>query len=264
MSISQEDIDAFEVPVREGSTLDDTFVVDLAGFEGPIDVLLELARTQKVDLRQVSILALVEQYLVFVAEAQKLRLELAADYLVMAAWLAYLKSRLLLPDDKNDEEPPAEELAARLSLQLQRLDAMRKMSVRLMAQDRMGVDVFPRGAPEGIKLVRQPRYYGTLFDLLKAYAQHAARTDDRPLEVARRPIYAMEAALERLNSLLGMALEWTLLQGFLPDDTTADEMVTESKVAATFAAALEIAREGRLEIHQDRHFGPLYLRKSAK
>lgn len=242
----------------------DVLIVDIGGFEGPLDVLLMLARTQKVDLRNISILELVEQYLVFIQEARRLRLELAAEYLVMAAWLAYLKSRLLLPPEEDEETPSAEELAARLQLRLQRLDAMREAGARLMARDRLGRDVFARGAPEGLKRVKLAIYDATLYELLKAYSIFARRGKHVPLTIHRRAVYSLEEAVERLSRLIGTAIKWTTLEAFLPDMGLSDAPPRRSAVASLFVAALELARQGKAEIQQDQTFGPLYLKGRAQ
>ena len=236
----------------------DRLGVDVDGSEGPLDVLLMLARTQKVDLRQISILALVEQYLAFIQEARRLRLELAADYLVMAAWLAYLKSRLLLPEEE-EEEPSAEEMAARLAHQLARLEAMREAAATLMARDRLGRDVFPRGRPESIQIVRKNMYDLTLYELLKAYGEHTVRTHITSLKFPKIEVFALEAALDRLQRMLGTTLEWTTLERFLPTDM-ADPKLKRSARASMFVAALELTRQGRADMQQMEHYGPLYVK----
>jgi segregation and condensation protein A len=234
--------------------------LEIDGFEGPLDVLLTLARTQKVDLTQISILELVEQYLKFVAAAKKLKLELAADYLVMAAWLAYLKSRLLLPKEEDDEEPTAEELAFRLQLRLQRLEAMREAGARLMARDRMGRDVFRRGKPEGLKLLKRGQYDTTMYELLKAYAENRQRFSVTEIRIERRPVFSLEDALERMNSMIGSKFSWAQLSEFLPD-TIKDKRLRKSALASMFAASLELARQGNADLRQMEAFGPLYLRQ---
>ena len=251
-----ENPDPFEAPVRAAPD-DEVLNLALDGWEGPLDLLLQLARHQRVDLAKISILALVEQYLEFIARARKLRLELAADYLVMAAWLAYLKSCLLLPKEAQ-EEPSAEELALRLQMQLQRLDAMREAGARLMARDQLGRDTFPRGAPEGLKVVRSSAYDVTLYELLRAYGDIRGRSEHRIYEIKRRPIFALEEALDRLESLLGVTIEWTDLARFLPE--TEDVSYRRSALASTFVAALELARQGRADLSQAEAFGPLHLR----
>jgi segregation and condensation protein A len=245
----------FEDVPQVGSA--DRLTLDLDGWEGPLDLLLTLARSQKVDLREISILALVEQYLAFIADAKKLRLEIAADYLVMAAWLAYLKSCLLLPKD-SEADPSPEELAMRLQLRLQRLAAMREAGARLMARDRMGRDVFPRGAPEGLRVVRHALWQADLYDLIAAYGSVRARTEPAIHMVHRRPVMTLDEALTRLERMLGVQLQWTRIEAFLPE--TQDGEFRKSALASSFVAALELARRGRLELDQDGAFGPLFVR----
>ena len=233
--------------------------LDLDGWEGPLDLLLSLARAQKVDLRAISILALVEQYLRFVDRAKVLRLELAADYLVMAAWLAYLKSALLLPRDP-EVEPDPEELALRLQLRLERLNAMREAGARLMARDRLGRDVFPRGGAEGLRTIRRARWQADLYDVIAAYGRISAR--NRPVRhvVADREVMTREAALARIGALLGTRLDWTTLESFLPDGS---DRLRRSALASSFLAALELAKQGRAELRQAAPFAPLYLRAAS-
>jgi segregation and condensation protein A len=238
----------------------DTLKIDIDGWEGPLDLLLALARNQKVDLRQISILELVEQYLTFVNEARELRLELAADYLVMAAWLAYLKSALLLP--RNPEETPSpEELALRLQLRLERLNAMREAGARLVARDRLGRDVFLRGVPEGLRVVRKGRYEAEIYDLIAAYGRISARTRPVMHVVAVRDVMTLEEAIERVSALIGARIEWSTIETFLPDG--ASGTYRKSALASSFVAALELARQGRLELKQKSAFAPLYLKASA-
>ncbi|WP_419827933.1 segregation and condensation protein A [Sphingomonas sp.] len=234
-----------------------TLTIDIDGWEGPLDLLLTLARAQKVDLREISILALVEQYLAFLADARAFRLELAADYLVMAAWLAYLKSALLLPRDP-EIEPSAEELALRLQLRLQQLDAMREAGARLMARDRLGRDVFARGAPEGLKVVRQPRWQASLYDLIAAYGEVTVR--NRPvLHVVRaRAVMTLDEAIRRVEAMLGVAIGWTSLERFLPPG--AEPALGRSARASSFVAMLELARLGRIDLRQEEAFGTLWVR----
>lgn len=239
----------------------EALIVDVAGFEGPLDLLLALSRTQKVDLRQISILALAEQYLAFVARARALRIELAADYLVMAAWLAYLKSRLLLPPDPAAEGPTAEDLAAQLAFRLERLEAMRAAAARLMALPRLGRDRFARGAPEGLAEARSLRLTATLLDLLRAYARVRTRDAFRPYVLDREAVLTMEEALEALRARLGLAGDWRELASFLPEDWRVEPARRRSATAATFAAALELVRQGAAEIAQSEPFGPLRLRR---
>jgi len=231
--------------------------LDLDGWEGPLDLLLTLARAQKVDLAKISILALVEQYLAFIADAKKLRLEIAADYLVMAAWLAYLKSCLLLPKDP-EIEPSPEELALRLQLRLQRLNAMREAGARLLARDRIGRDVFPRGAPEGLRVVRKSCWQVEIYELISAYGTIRARSDTAVHVVVRRPVMTLEEALIRLQRMLGTTLDWTSLESFLPD--TPDPEFRRSALASSFVAALELARLGKIDFEQEEAFAPLYVR----
>jgi segregation and condensation protein A len=235
----------------------DELTLSLDGWEGPLDLLLSLSRAQKVDLAQISILQLVEQYLTYLAEARALKLEIAADYLVMAAWLAYLKSCLLLPKDP-EADPSAEEIALRLQMRLQRLDAMRDAGARLMGRDRIGRDVFLRGAPEGLRLVRKSAWQARPFDLFAAYGTVKARSTP-PLHVVHpRSVMTLEEALERVSRMLGVKLDWTLLEAFLP--ATEDPQFRRSALASSFLATLELARRGRIDIAQDEAFGPLLVR----
>lgn len=252
--MSDFDADFEEVPaVRE----DERLRLDLDGWEGPLDLLLTLARAQKVDLSKISILALVEQYLAFIADAKKLRLEIAADYLVMAAWLAYLKSCLLLPKDP-EIDPSPEELALRLQLRLQRLNAMREAGARLLARDRIGRDVFQRGSPEGLRVVRKSSWQVDLYDLISTYGMIRARSQTAVHVIARRPVMTLEEALVRLQRMLGTALEWTMLESFLPE--TPDPEFRRSALASSFVAALELARQGMVEFEQQEAFAPLFVR----
>ncbi|MBC7132835.1 MAG: segregation/condensation protein A [Roseovarius sp.] len=239
----------------------ETLIVDVDGFEGPLDLLLTLSRTQKVDLRRISVLQLAQQYLAFVERAKALRLELAADYLVMAAWLAFLKSRLLLPPDPTEEGPSGAELAAHLAFQLERLQAMRDCAARLMGRDRLGRDFFARGLPEDVTRRRATRYTATLLDLMQAYARIRTRDEFRPFVMDRDAIQTMEQALERLRKLIGFAGNWTDLAHYLPEGFTTDPARRRSATAATFAAALELVREGRAEIRQAGEFAPVELRR---
>jgi len=235
----------------------ETLTLTFDAWEGPLHLLLALARTQKVDLREISILDLVEQYLSFIHDAENLKLELAADYLVMAAWLAYLKSGLLLPRDEQ-QDPSPEEMALRLQLRLQRLSAMREAGARLMARDRIGRDVFMRPAPEGLRTVRSIQWKASLFDLIQAYGQIRARTQPAVHIVSRRPVMTLDAAIERIGMLVGSRIDWTVLEAFLPEHASAE--MRKSALASSFVAALELARQGRLDIRQDGIFAPLYLR----
>lgn len=241
----------------------EALVVDVDGYEGPLDLLLTLARTQKVDLRKISVLALAEQYLQFVEAAKRLRIELAADYLVMAAWLAFLKSRLLLPPDPTEEGPSAEELAAHLAFQLERLEAMRRAAAQLMGRDRLGRDVFARGEPQNTSEKRKINYQANLLELMKAYARIKTRDDFQPFHLNRGPVFTMEQALERMRGLVGGAIEWRDLATFLPEGWQVDPKKRRSAMAATFAASLELAKRGRVELRQDGVFAPISLRARA-
>ncbi len=236
---------------------DPQLTLDLEGWEGPLDLLLSLARGQKVDLRAISILALVEQYLAYVRSARVLKLELAADYLVMAAWLAYLKSALLLPRDPL-AEPDPEAMAARLQRRLERLDAMREAGARLMARDRMGRDVFVRGAPEGLKSIRTAAWRVELYEMLDAYGRVSARSRPVMHVVADRAVMTLETALARVSALLGERIDWSEIASFLPD---AELRLRRSALASSFVAALELARQGKVELRQTEPFAPLYLRR---
>lgn len=251
------ELDEFdEAPVREPRDL----VLDLDGFEGPIDLLLSLARQQKVDLARISILELVDQYLGFIAATSRLRLEIAADYLVMAAWLAYLKSRLLLPEPEGEGEPAAPELAAALAYRLKRLDAMRGAGRQLLAMPRLGVDVFARGAPEGMTVVRTPVYEVTLFDLLKAYGENRRRAvAAADLTIEASSLHSLGDAMDRLSRVIGGVMNWTTLSSFLPEGLM-DGLVLRSAVASTFAASLEYTRTGAIHMRQSRPFGPIMIR----
>jgi segregation and condensation protein A len=237
--------------------MDDALTLDLDGWEGPLDLLLALARSQKVDLRQISILQLVEQYLRVINRAQALKLEVAADWLMMAAWLAYLKSALLLPREPG-EEPDPEEMALRLQLRLERLAAMRDVGARLMARDRLGRDVFRRDEPEGLHTVRRALWQVGYYELIEAYGRISARS--RPvLHVVRdRHVMTLEDAMARLSAAIGSAAAaWSAIETFLP---AAEPDLRRSALASTFLASLELARQGRVELRQDAAFAPLYLR----
>ena len=250
------DEDFEQPPIRQS----DELTLALDGWEGPLDLLLTLARAQKVDLTQISILELVEQYLTYLAGARALKLEIAADYLVMAAWLAYLKSCLLLPKDP-EQDPSPEEIALRLQLRLQRLDAMREAGARLLGRDRIGRDVFLRGAPEGLRLIRKAAWQVRDFDLFAAYGVIRARTQPAMHVVHARSVMTLEEAIERVGKMIGMALDWTRLESFLP--STQDPQFRRSCLASSFLAALELAKRGRLEIAQDEAFAPIRLKVAA-
>ena len=254
MSGEQLVLDNFEAPppVEE-----DRLTVDLGSWEGPLDLLLTLARSQKVDLREMSILALVDQYLAYINDARTLKLEIAADCLVMAAWLAYLKSGLLLPKDP-EIEPSPEELALRLQLRLERLNAMREAGARLMARDRLGRDVFARGAPEGLRVVRKAKWDSGLFDLIQAYGHIKARAEPPLHIVHQRNVLTLEEAIDRVSRLVGSMVEWTVIHRFLPESD--DPQFRKSALASSFVATLELARQGKIALRQDDAFAPLYVR----
>ncbi len=254
----KDEFDASAVAERRA---EESLIVDVDGYEGPLDLLLTLARTQKVDLMKISVLHLAEQYLKFVEQARVLRIELAADYLVMAAWLAFLKSRLLLPPDPEAEGPSAEDMAAHLAFQLERLDAMRQAAARLMGRDRLGISRFQRGIPETVIRKRRTEWQAGLIDLMRAYARLKTRDEFRPYAFDRHDVFTMEQALERLRKMVGYAGEWTDLSDFLPEGWEGQGARRRSATAATFAATLELAREGRLEIRQDDTFSPITIRR---
>ncbi|MEO5597935.1 MAG: ScpA family protein [Novosphingobium sp.] len=248
----------WEGPAATSSPEDRALYLELDGWEGPLDLLLDLARRQKVDLRRISILELVDQYLGYIDHAEELRLELAADYLVMAAWLAYLKSALLLPREEQPDPSP-EELALRLQLRLQRLAAMRDAAARLMGRDRLGRDVFLRGAPEGLRVDRRNKWQCDWFAVIQAYGMVKARTAPVVHMVRDRMVMTLDSALTRVASMLGVTLDWMELREFLPPH--ADPRLRRSALASSFVAALELARLGKAELAQDETFGPLRLRQ---
>jgi segregation and condensation protein A len=243
----------------------EALIVDVAGFEGPLDLLLALSRTHKVDIAKISILALVEQYLAYIAEAQKLKIEIAADYLVMAAWLAYLKSRLLLPKEKDlSGEIPAEELAQQLAFRLMRLEAMRNAMAQLMTRKRLGQDVFGRGMPEASKTVRETQWTAEIYDLLKAYADQRRRTVKVVHVVKLRKVWSIKEARGRLEKLVGATIgNWTQLDLFLEQYLPRGEE-TRTAMASSFGATLEMAREGLVELRQEEPFAPIYMRKRGE
>ncbi len=239
----------------------EALIVDVDGFEGPLDLLLTLSRTQKVDLMKISILHLAQQYLAFVEKAKQLRIELAADYLVMAAWLAFLKSRLLLPPDPTEEGPSGEELAAHLAFQLERLQAMRDAAAQLMARDQMGRDFFRRGIPQEMEQIRKVSYTANLLELMQAYSRLRTRDEFRPFVMDRENVFTMEQALDRMRGLIGFAGDWTDLLIYLPDGWSANPMRRRAATAATFAASLELVKAGKVEIRQSETFAPIQLRR---
>ena len=242
---------------------DDRLRVDVAGFEGPLDLLLKLARDQKVDLARISILALAEQYLAFIEAARSLRLEIAADYLVMAAWLAYLKSRTLVPQDEADEEPSGEELAADLAARLRRLEAIRDAGKRLMALPQLGIERLGRGMPEAVATRHQVVWDAKLFDVLAAYGALRLRQVIQTVEVPKREMMSMAEARDRLTSLLGVAVGWAPLDNLL-GEYLADPRLRASARASALSASLEMVREGELEFRQSEPFAPLYLRRRVE
>ncbi|WP_439111206.1 segregation and condensation protein A [Lentibacter sp.] len=242
----------------------EALIIDVDGFEGPLDVLLMLGRTQKVDLTKISILQLARQYLAFVERAKSLRIELAADYLVMAAWLAFLKSRLLLPPDPSEEGPSGEELAAHLAFQLERLQAMRDVAARLMARDRLGRDFFARGVPEDVTRVKRVTYTATLMDLMQGYSRMRTRDEFRPFVMDRDALFTLENALERMRGLIGYAGNWTDISSYIPEGWNKDAARIRSATASTFAASLELAKEGRVELRQSDTFAPIELRHRSE
>ncbi|MGO8737263.1 segregation and condensation protein A [Rhodoblastus sp.] len=236
------------------------FRVDVDGYEGPLDLLLELARRQKVDLSRISVLALAEQYLEFIEAARRVRLELAADYLVMAAWLAYLKSRLLLPAPPKAEEPDAKDLAANLARRLKRLQAIRVAAERLMNRPRLDRDLFTRGAPEGLDIVNAPIFRASLFDLLSAYARQRQKQALSHVSLKHRQVWSLAEAREALERIVGMAVEWTALDDYLLDWVATPAQARTAR-ASTFSASLEMVKEGLIDLRQDRAFAPLMLRR---
>ncbi len=242
----------------------DRLIVDVEGFEGPLDLLLALARTQKVDLAKISVLALAQQYLDFISQARALRLEIAADYLVMAAWLAFLKSKLLLPAEPSEEgEPSGEELAALLAFRLKRLDAMRDAAAQLMTRKRLGRDVFPRGLPEPIRITRNSSYEANVYDLLKAYSQQRQRNVSRTLHMEKRTVWSLKEARDELERLLGVACDWAPLDQLIAEFLVEPEL-RKTALASSFTATLEMTREGALEIRQSKSFAPLLVRRRGQ
>ncbi|MEK9671237.1 MAG: ScpA family protein [Rhodospirillaceae bacterium] len=253
----EEDFETPETPTAHEKAI---FVVDLDGYEGPLDVLLTLARDHKLDLTQISILALADQYLKFIAEAQKRNLEIAADYLVMAAWLAYLKSRLLLPDLGGADEPTGEEMAAALAFQIRRLESMQNAGAELMARPKLGVDFFARGKPERFAVNTKYVIDASLYELLQAYGRQQNRGgSDRTLHIEPFEVYTVEDALQRLRRLMGRTPDWQSLWRYLPQEIRGG-LFGRSAVASTFAASLELAKEGKVHIRQSETFGPIFLR----
>ena len=242
----------------------ETLIVDVDGFEGPLDLLLSLSRAQKVDLRKISVLDLAVQYLGFIEKARELRIELAADYLVMAAWLAFLKSRLLLPPDPTMAGPTGDELAAHLAFQLERLQAMRDAAAKLMERDRLGRDRFVRGVTEDVTRQKTVNYSANLLDLMQGYARIRTRDDFRPFVMDRDSVFTMEQALQRMRGLIGFTGHWTDILSYLPDGWTDDPKKRRSATASTFAASLELAKEGKIVIRQDEIFSPIQIKRADR
>lgn len=249
----------FVAPQSDGLN-PEALLIDVDGFEGPLDVLLTLARGQKVDLRRISILQLAEQYLAFVQAARRLRIELAADYLVMAAWLAYLKSRLLLPPPDMEDGPSAEELAAHLAFQLERLEAMRDAAAKLMARDQLGREMFARGEEEALTVHKKVEFTASLADLLQAYSRIKTRDDYEPLHMRRAPVFALDDAVKRMRKIIGVTVDWQILSDYLPNDWMDKPERRKSALASHFSAVLELVKQGDAEIRQDNIFGPISLR----
>jgi segregation and condensation protein A len=258
--MSDATADGFDTTVADRLAAE-ALIVDVDGFEGPLDLLLTLSRTQKVDLRKISVLDLARQYLAFVEQAKALRIELAADYLVMAAWLAFLKSRLLLPPDPTEDGPSGEELAAHLAFQLERLQAMRDAAAKLMARDQLGRDFFARGLTQAVERVRKIHYTATLLDLMQGYARTRTKDEFRPFVMDRDKVFTMEQALERMRGLIGFAGMWTDIATYMPEGWDVDPVRWRSATASTFAASLELAKEGKVELRQSDIFAPIELRR---
>ena len=251
---------SFETDLGERGSDEPALVVDVAGFEGPLDLLLALARQQKVDLAKISVLALAEQYLAFIDAARELRLELAADYLVMAAWLAYLKSRLLLPEAPGPDGPSAEDMANALAWRLKRLEAFREAASQLMGRPQLQRDVFRRGDPEPVADIKHPQWTATLYDLLSAYATQRQRSALGHVRFKQRTVWSLQEAREILQRLIGQAGDWSRLDHFLVTYLVEPAMRT-TVLASSLAATLELVREGFMELHQQSAFAPIYLRK---
>jgi segregation and condensation protein A len=257
------DADLFDDSASERREDDPALIVDVDGFEGPLDLLLELARRQKVDLQRISILALADQYLAFVEAARRVRLELAADYLVMAAWLAYLKSRLLLPDERKAEDgPSAEEMAGALAERLRQLEAIRRAAQVLLARPQLGRDVFARGRPEEIALVSRPLWEASLHDLLTAYARQREKHALSRVTIQKRFVWSLSEAREALERLMGRMADWAPLDSYLVQYAVEPAM-RRSVSASAFASALEMVREGQLELRQDKAFDKLWMRRRS-
>src|SRR6202035_781756 len=253
----------FTTEMPERGADEPALVIDVEGFEGPLDLLLTLARQQKVDLAKISILALADQYLTFIEEARKLRIELAADYLVMAAWLAYLKSRLLLPEEPEPDGLSAEEMATALAQRLRRLEAIRQVAEQLLNRPQLGREVFARGLPEPIADIKKPEWTATLYDLLSAYAGQRQKQGRAYVRLPKRTVWSLAEAREAIERLVGRSLDYTPLDRYLIEYLVEPSLRT-TVLASTFAATLELVREGRLEMHQQQAFAPLYVRMRPK
>ncbi|HRJ66926.1 MAG TPA: ScpA family protein, partial [Alphaproteobacteria bacterium] len=263
--MSEAEASKFEDDLLNERNEGEQLMLYLGDFDGPIDMLLTLARDQKVDLAKISILALANQYIDFIEKARALRLELAADYLVMAAWLAYLKSRMLIPqEEKKQAEPTAQDLAEALQFQLRRLEAMRKVANDLFHLPRLGYNVFARGEPEGLKTEYVPRYEMTFYDLLRAYGDIKQRQQNAVYKLNPVKLFSLEEAIERMEHMLGkIPQEWVSLFMFLPGGVK-EKIVKRSAVASTFGGALEMAKRGLLKIHQEKNYGPIYIRRPGE
>ena len=255
-----QESESFFFPPDQTASDEESLTLNIDGWEGPLDLLLALARNQKVDLREISILELVQEYLKYIASAQTLRLELAADYLVMAAWLTYLKSGLLLPRDP-EIDPSPEELALRLQMRLERLNAMRESGARLLARDRIGRDVFMRGAPEGLRVVKDRHWQAEYYDLIAAYSRVKMRSAPAIHIVRQRMVMTLEDALARVSMMLGEAIDWMDIRHFLPPGAPPE--LRKSALASSFLATLELARQGKLELQQEDSFAPLRIKATT-
>jgi len=259
----QEDL-KFEA-VMDAADEGESLVLDIDGYEGPLHLLLELARKQKVDLARLSILELAEQYIAFIKSAQDLRIELAADYLVMAAWLAYLKSKLIIPKEGGDVEPEVEEIAAHLAFRLERLEAMRRAVDGLMRLPQTGQAVFVRGEPEGLRSRTSPIFEAEMFDLLKAYGSSRSRAAIRNHKLVKPRIMSLDDARTRLRRAIDLK-DWVELDGLLPDgaDIGANGVPQASVRASSLLAGLELAKEGQIELRQLKAFAPIFLREAQR
>lgn len=244
----------------EHAQTDAVLHVDVRGYEGPMDLLLDLARKQKVDLSGISVLALAEQYLAFIETIRQQRIEVAADYLVMAAWLAYLKSRLMVPQQSDDDEPSGEEMAALLQFRLARLEAMRDAAGRLLNRPRLGRDVFARGMPEPISITRHALWEADLYQLLRAYAAQRERGIPAEYSPHQRTVWGLQEAREILERLIGQSFEWVSLDTYLADYLARPEE-RATAMASSFTASLELVRLGQVELRQQEAFAPLLMRR---